>query len=481
MTGKLQRDQKRSSKFFKTSWWIITAWTVIILGLLVRDLLILRETSRNLVIGEARAHFQRDEAFRFWAAKHGGFYVPIDERTPPNLYLSHIPERDIITPSGIKLTLMNPAYALRQMNEEFTTFSGMSGHITSLKPLRPENGPDQWEHGALKSFEKGKKEYLEYTMFNGESSLRLMRPLITQEGCLKCHRHQGYSVGDVRGGVSVSVPLQNYLSEESKSRTSHIFSFALIWMLGAGVIIRGSRAIRIKSLEKEYALEMLEISKKSLEIRVNERTKELSEINLELEAEINERQRTEADLTAAEKKYRVLFENMTSGFALHKIVLDDNNVPIDYIFIEVNNMFQDLTGLKKEKIVGKKVTDVIPGIENDPVGWIDLYGKVALTGEGVRFENFSAQLKKWYSVSAFSPGKEFVATLFEDITHRKDSEEEILRLKSSLEVQVAEKTNELNENVSELKGFFMKTMEREKRIKELRDRVSELEAELKNK
>ncbi len=92
------------------------------------------------------------------------------------------------------------------MNEDFTEAYGIAGHITSLKPLRPQNAADEWEKSALELFENGKTEIMEFTHVKGQPYLRLMKPLITQKGCLKCHEHQGYKVGDVRKPVGVSVP-----------------------------------------------------------------------------------------------------------------------------------------------------------------------------------------------------------------------------------------------------------------------------------
>ena len=138
--------------------------------------------------------------------------MPIDEKTPPNPHLEHVPERDIQTPSGKRLTLMNPAYMVRQLREEFAKLYGVKGHITSLKNFRPETAPDDWEKAALKEFEGGRKEVQEFTVIGDEPYLRLMRPLIADKGCLKCHGFQGYKEGDVRGGVSVSLPMKDFLA-----------------------------------------------------------------------------------------------------------------------------------------------------------------------------------------------------------------------------------------------------------------------------
>ena len=139
--------------------------------------------------------------------------------------------------------------------------------------------------------------------------------------------------------------------------------------------------------------------------------------------DVTKRKRAEEALRESEKKYRSLFDNMINGFALHKIVVDDAGKPIDYIFLEVNSAFERLTGLKAGNIVNKNVTQALPGIEKDPADWIGAYGKVALTGEVLRFEQYAQALGKWYAVMAYSPGRNYFATVFEDITERKRAEE----------------------------------------------------------
>lgn len=95
------------------------------------------------------------------------------------------------------------------------------------------------------------------------------------------------------------------------------------------------------------------------------------------------------------KQFNMFIEKMLDGFAYHKIVVDKAGKPIDYIFLEVNHAFEKMTGLKRDRIIGKKVTDVLTGIEKDPADWIGVYGHVALTGEPVEFENHAEPLGKW--------------------------------------------------------------------------------------
>jgi PAS domain S-box-containing protein len=135
----------------------------------------------------------------------------------------------------------------------------------------------------------------------------------------------------------------------------------------------------------------------------------------------------------AKSKYRFLFENMLDGFAYHKMIFDQTGKPVDYVFLEVNKSFERLTGFKRDKVIGKKVTEVLPGIKKDPADWIGTFGKVAKTGQPIRFENFSQNLKKWYSISAYSPEKGYFATTFEDITERKQVEKALRKSKQEWE------------------------------------------------
>jgi PAS domain S-box-containing protein len=123
------------------------------------------------------------------------------------------------------------------------------------------------------------------------------------------------------------------------------------------------------------------------------------------------------------KQFDMFFDKMLDGFSYHKIVVDKAGKPVDYVFLEVNRAFEQMTGLKRERIIGKRVTEVLPGIEKDSADWIGIYGKVALTGEGVQFENYSGPLCKWYKVVAYCPEKGHFVALFEDITERKKAEQ----------------------------------------------------------
>ena len=135
--------------------------------------------------------------------------------------------------------------------------------------------------------------------------------------------------------------------------------------------------------------------------------------------DITERKLAEEALRESEQAHEALFQTMMEGYAHHQIVLDDQGSPVDYVFLSVNRSFERLTGLRSEDIVGKRATEALPGIENDPADWIGVYGKVALGGERVSFEQYSEPLSRWYAVTAHSPARLQFVTLFHDITERK--------------------------------------------------------------
>lgn len=137
------------------------------------------------------------------------------------------------------------------------------------------------------------------------------------------------------------------------------------------------------------------------------------------------RAKSEEEIKEKENKYRKLFNSMLNGFAYHKITTNAKGNPVSYKFLEINNAFEKITGLKRESIINKDVEEVLPGTKNDPANWIEKYGKVALEKQTLKFEAFSKSIKKWVSVYAFSDKKGYFATVFEDITERKKVEKRI--------------------------------------------------------
>ncbi|MBW1850869.1 MAG: DUF3365 domain-containing protein [Deltaproteobacteria bacterium] len=262
-------------------------WTAIIVLSTVWDILATKRTTREIATKEARALFNKDQAVRYWATAHGGVYIPIDKRTPPNPYLSHISERDITTPSSKRLTLMNPAYMIRQLNEEFSDLYGVTGHLTSLKPIRPENAPDAWERSALEAFEKDSQEMVEFTKIQNTPYLRLMKPMITKKGCLKCHEIQGYKTGDIRGGISVSLPLSSYLLNERKELIRNTLTHILFWIVGIVGILFSFQGLKRRIIERVQAEEALIIAKQNAEAASKAKSLFINNMSHELRTPLN--------------------------------------------------------------------------------------------------------------------------------------------------------------------------------------------------
>jgi PAS domain S-box-containing protein len=128
----------------------------------------------------------------------------------------------------------------------------------------------------------------------------------------------------------------------------------------------------------------------------------------------------QAALRESEEHYRSLFSNMINGLAYCRILLDDQGRPEDFIYLAVNDAFEALTGLGG--VVGKKVSEVIPGILEKDHELIETYARVALTGVPERFERWVEALQMWFHISAYSPQREHFVAIFEVVTERKQAE-----------------------------------------------------------
>ena len=148
--------------------------------------------------------------------------------------------------------------------------------------------------------------------------------------------------------------------------------------------------------------------------------------------------RAEAELRQSETRFRTLFEQMHAAFSLNEIICDESGRPVDYRHLEINPVFEDVTGLRRDDVVGRTVLEVLP--ETDPF-WIETYGRVALTGEAAHFEHYSRSLSKYLRVTAFSPRTHQFAIVLEDITEHKNAEKERKELEQ--QVQHAQKLESL--------------------------------------
>ena len=169
---------------------------------------------------QGQALFQEIVLTREWASKHGGVYVPLAAGAEVNPFLLRIPgvKAEIEDRDGNRYVLKNPALMTREISELATQKGIFKFRITSLKPLNPANEADRFERTALALFEKGSREYFAYEQNGSEVLYRYMVPLIADPTCLKCHVQQGYRVGDVRGGISVTITATEMMKQLRDNR-----------------------------------------------------------------------------------------------------------------------------------------------------------------------------------------------------------------------------------------------------------------------
>ncbi len=282
------------------------AWTGLIYYVCSSEQVAERKYVTEQAIAEARGSYNKDLVYRRWVTEHGGVYVEPSRDTPPNPYLSHVPDRDVKTTEGQNLTLINPAYMTRQVYEMAPEQYGARGHITSLNLLNPINTPDAWEKEALVKFEQGLSEAVSETTLDGEPYLRFMKPMITEEGCLKCHGHQGYKVGDIRGGISVSIPMQDYLASYATFLREDLVNRGITLSVGLALIA------------------LCYLFFRRLKVREN---------------------RYLAAVEASEQKYREFFDESTIGIGLAD--------PATGIIIDCNRTLLQMIGYHREDLIGK--------------------------------------------------------------------------------------------------------------------------------
>jgi PAS domain S-box-containing protein len=372
---------------------------------------------------------------------------------------------------------MSSTYAVRGIDRYYRSIAKRDYYYKecAINARSPANEADAFERAFIEKLNKtsGLNEQATVRTINARPYFVVLRRGESMEqSCLRCHStpeaapadlvmHYGPErsfariAGEVVSAVSIRVPLDVAYANVNRLifHLSALLGMTLLvafslaaylskrWVFNPLNTIRRN-AMKIsedpKLLGEQMALpssyELSELAKAfnamssqlrrerdRLEYRVEERTKDLKHAR--------------DTLQESEKRYRLLFENMSEGFALHEIITDADGKASDYRFLEINPAFERLTGLSRETAVGKTVREVIPDIENS---WIETYGRVALEGNPVHIENYSAPLNRWYEVFAYRPAPGQFAVVFTDITERKLAERVLQqneeRLKRSQEI-----------------------------------------------
>lgn len=215
--------------------WLVligVAWSGVLLGLCLWSVDAEQKHLSEMIRlkGESLAH--HTQALRSWVGGCGGIYVQVSEKIYPNPLLEMIPERDIDTPSGRKLTLLNSPAVLRQISDEFERESGDRIRLTAHKPMSPLNIPDEWEQQALDVLERGGQQVSGFVTNEGKSALRLMWPMKVQPGCVRCHRSLAEKPQKILGGLSILVDKKPYDQLYNEVVRQFSTAYFFIWVIG---------------------------------------------------------------------------------------------------------------------------------------------------------------------------------------------------------------------------------------------------------
>lgn len=302
--------------------------------------------SENILFQQSSTLFDNIVTVRKWSSDHGAIYVKAHEGIEPNPYLEN---NHTYTKDNELLIKVNPAWMTRQLSEMSNKTEKYYFKITSSDPINPINTPDDFEKKALKDLEKNKdKEF--YTNIE-QDKYNLLGSLKVEPSCLECHAHQNYKVGDIIGGLRISVPTDSYKQniEILESKTNFLFtitiitSFVFIFIIVFTINSIYSREINITKLNK------------TLEKKVNIRTKELRDANKKL-IEIS----TKDYLTNIPNR-RHFFEIGTKSLHIAKresIHLSIICIDIDF-FKNINDTYGHNIGDEILKLISKNMNEYI--------------------------------------------------------------------------------------------------------------------------
>lgn len=256
-------DQSFSLRWFTLI--LLGAWTLVVLLSILWRLHQERAENLALIHEVARSHLAKDLILRDWNIAHGFVYVPVTPENQPNPYL-HLPEREIVTPSGRVFTAVNSSLMIRQIYELTQKKLSYQGHLTSLQPLRLENAPDRWEKQALEKLLAGSGEVGSLTEKDGQACYRLMQPLQANEKCLKCHAD--YTPGQVAGGISFTMPLATMPGFWQRPNWAVVMAHGFLWGVGFIGILFASRQLHNKIVAQQQVETALRQSEKNYRLLV---------------------------------------------------------------------------------------------------------------------------------------------------------------------------------------------------------------------
>ncbi len=302
--------------------------------------------SEKILYEQASTLFNNIVTLRKWNSDHGAIYVKAYNGIQPNPYLK---DNHTYTKDNELLIKINPAWMTRQISELSNKKEKYYFKITSLQPINPNNAPDNFEKTALENMKRNKSKEV-YTSLENDK-FNFMGALKVEQSCLECHTTQGYNIGDTIGGLRVSIPIDNYLHnmEIVDSKTELLYLITILTSIVFILLITYTvNSIYVRELN------ILKLNK-TLEVKVNQRTKELKNANKKL-LEISS-----VDFLTNIPNRRYFFEVGNKSFHLAK--REKHPLSIIYIDIDhfksINDNYGHNIGDEILKLVSSKMNKLI--------------------------------------------------------------------------------------------------------------------------
>lgn len=302
--------------------------------------------SEKILYEQASTLFNNIVTLRKWNSDHGAIYVKANDSIQPNPYLK---DNHTYTKDNELLIKINPAWMTRQISELSNKKEKYYFKITSLQPVNPNNAPDNFEKTALENMKRNKSKEV-YTSLENDK-FNFMGALKVEQSCLECHTTQGYNIGDTMGGLRVSIPIDNYLHnmEIVDSKTELLYLITILTSIVFILLITYTvNSIYVRELN------ILKLNK-TLEVKVNQRTKELKNANKKL-LEISS-----VDFLTNIPNRRYFFEVGNKSF--HSAKREKHPLSIIYIDIDhfksINDNYGHNIGDEILKLVSSKMNKLI--------------------------------------------------------------------------------------------------------------------------
>ncbi|NOZ48470.1 MAG: DUF3365 domain-containing protein, partial [Chloroflexi bacterium] len=411
-------------------------------------------------LSTTRAFFQQIVLTRRWIAQHGGVYVLKGPDVEPNPYLYRIPDLkvDITDDEGQVYTLRNPALVTRELSELAEKQGIFKFHITSLKLINPNNAPDAFETKALNAFEAGETEVWQHEGSAKQRRFRYMAPLYVESACLRCHGFQGYKVGQVRGGISVSIPVHASLNRSLWGLAMGwtlgiaLTSLGLYWALHTTIVSPIQRLQAASQTIRAGDYEQPVFATSGDEIGILAHSFETMRANIQqytghLQEEV--RLRT-AELEQSNEEFRL------TQFAVDSVMDTVYWMGPNAHFVYVNDAACKALGYSREALLAMSMPDIDPEFSQEvwKSHWQELRQKKSFVFESIHRRKDGSIFPVEIAFNYIQFGdKEYNCAFVRDITEHQQIEKQLKAYSEKLEEMVAERTAGLETAIKEQEAF----------------------------